>query len=135
MTADLRSGPGRQRIDKWLWFVRLARTRTAAQKLAVSGRVRVNRKKNSSASTMISPGDVLTVTMPNAIRVLKVVSPGTRRGPATQAAELYQDLSPPPAPASSVAPRPRQGRPEKRDRRAAAALKRSFGDDFPRDGG
>ncbi|MCP4383891.1 MAG: RNA-binding S4 domain-containing protein, partial [Hyphomicrobiales bacterium] len=43
-------GEPRLRIDKWLWFARLARTRTAAQRLAVSGRVRINREKNTSAS-------------------------------------------------------------------------------------
>ncbi|MBA3519837.1 MAG: RNA-binding S4 domain-containing protein, partial [Rhizobiales bacterium] len=40
--AGLDSGPS-QRIDKWLWHARFARTRSAAQRLALSGHVRVNR--------------------------------------------------------------------------------------------
>jgi len=123
---DSGSGPERQRIDKWLWFARLAKTRSAAQKLVVSGRVRNNREKNTSASKLILPGDVLTVTTPEAIRVLKVVAPGLRRGPAREAILLYEDLTPPAQSAAREVPRPRQGRPEKRDRRAIAALKHSF---------
>ena len=61
--ADGESRDTRQRIDKWLWFARLAKTRTAAQKLAVSGRVRVNREKSDSASRLVRMGDVLTIAL------------------------------------------------------------------------
>ena len=77
MTAD-----DRQRIDKWLWYARLAKTRTAAQALAVSGRVRVNSEKNQSASRGLKLGDVLTVALDSGVRVLRVVLLGERRGPA-----------------------------------------------------
>ncbi len=126
---------GRQRIDKWLWFARLAKTRTLAQKLAVSGRVRVNREKNDSASHAIKVGDILTIALDSGVRVMKVVDPGSRRGPATEARMLYEDLSPP-APASDTAAmrRPGGGRPTKRDRRRIVALKQAADDDFlPRD--
>ena len=58
MTAE-----DRRRIDKWLWYARLAKTRTTAQALAVSGRVRVNSEKNQSASRGLKIGDVLTVAL------------------------------------------------------------------------
>ena len=58
----------RRRIDKWLWYARLARTRTAAQALAVSGRVRVNSEKNQSASRGLKTGDVLTVALESGVR-------------------------------------------------------------------
>src|SRR5690606_23820911 len=86
----------RQRIDKYLWHARLAKTRGAAQKLAVSGRVRVNRERNESASRPVRPGDVLTVALDAGIRVLRIVALGSRRGPASEARLLYEDLSPPP---------------------------------------
>ncbi len=135
------AGEGRQRIDKWLWFARLTKTRTLAQKLAISGRVRVNREKVDAASQLIKAGDVLTIAGDRDVRVLKVVAPGTRRGPAPEAQLLYEDLSPAPAearaPGNAAAPAdrtPGSGRPTKRDRRAMDRLRGAAGDDFPRDG-
>ena len=125
----------RRRIDKWLWFARLARTRTAAQALAVSGRVRVNRERNDSASRPLKAGDVLTVALDSGVRVLKVVGLGERRGPASEARLLYEDLSPPPSP--ETAPKPRAGpRPSKRDRRRFESMASAdYGDeDFPQAG-
>ena len=55
------SEPEAQRIDKWLWHARFARTRGAAQELARSGHVRVNRDKVREASRLVRPGDVLTL--------------------------------------------------------------------------
>lgn len=118
----------RRRIDKWLWYARLAKTRTAAQALAVSGRVRVNSEKNQSASRPLKAGDVLTVALDAGVRVLRVVHLGDRRGPAPEARLLYEDLSPPPA----EPPGPRAGpRPTKRDRRQLDAIRPGLeGDDF-----
>ena len=133
-------GEGRQRIDKWLWFARLAKTRTLAQKLALSGYVRVNREKVGAASDLVKAGDVLTIASERGVRVLKVLAPGSRRGPAPEARLLYDDLSPAqttaadqtgPAPAAD---RPAgSGRPTKRDRRALDRLRTAAGDDFPPD--
>jgi ribosome-associated heat shock protein Hsp15 len=117
----------RQRIDKWLWFARVVKTRTLAQKLVLSGSVRVNREKCDSASHMLKPGDVLTIAVARSVRVLKVTAPGLRRGPAEEARTLYEDLSPPPDPARAAAAG--GPRPTKRERRALDALH----DDFPDD--
>jgi ribosome-associated heat shock protein Hsp15 len=98
----------------------------------VSGRVRVNRDKNESNSRSVRPGDVLTIAAEAGVRVLKVVSPGLRRGPPTEARLLYEDLSPP-APTVPLAERDRgAGRPTKRDRRALNDFRRDPGDDFSR---
>jgi ribosomal 50S subunit-recycling heat shock protein len=83
-----------QRIDKWLWYARLARTRTLAQKLAVSGRVRVNRERNDSASRPVKPGDILTIAIGGGVRVLHVLGSGQRRGTPADAHLLYEELSP-----------------------------------------
>jgi ribosome-associated heat shock protein Hsp15 len=125
MTAE-----DRRRIDKWLWYARLAKTRTTAQALAVSGRVRVNSEKNQSASRGLKIGDVLTVALDSGVRVLRVILLGERRGPASEARLLYDDLSPP-APEPDPA-RPRAGpRPTKRDRRLLDAIRPERpGDDF-----
>jgi ribosome-associated heat shock protein Hsp15 len=126
----------RQRIDKWLWFARLTKTRTLAQKLAVSGRVRVNRERNDSASRLLKVGDTLTIALERDVRVLRVVSAGVRRGPATEARLLYEDLSPPPAAREpGASPAGRTGaRPTKRDRRALDSFRAGPGDDFSEDG-
>ncbi len=108
---------GRQRLDKWLWYARLAKTRTLAQKLCVSGHVRINRDRTDSASHPVKTGDVLTVALPGGVRVLKVLATGERRGPAVEARLLYEDLSPP-SPPRLPTQGPGGGRPTKRDRRA-----------------
>jgi ribosome-associated heat shock protein Hsp15 len=107
---------GRQRLDKWLWYARLAKTRTLAQKLAVSGHVRINRDRTDSASHAVKIGDVLTIALVGGVRVLKILAPGDRRGPAAEARLLYEDLSPPRPPAEPI-PISGGSRPTKRDRR------------------
>jgi ribosome-associated heat shock protein Hsp15 len=128
-----------QRIDKWLWFARVTKTRTLAQKLAISGRVRVNRERNGSASRPVKAGDTLTIATEAGVRILRVVAPGARRGPAAEARLLYEDLSPPPPLRQSREPPPMErpagsGRPTKRDRRALDTLRQSADDDFADDG-
>lgn len=91
----------RQRLDKWLWFARLARTRTLAQDLATSGKVRVNREKANTASRAVRVGDVLTVALASGVRVLRVVDLGERRGGAPEARRLYEDLAPTPPEAAA----------------------------------
>ncbi|WP_152047281.1 RNA-binding S4 domain-containing protein [Aureimonas psammosilenae] len=90
-----------QRIDKWLFFARVVKSRSLAQKLAVSGAVRVNREKIASASRLVRPGDVLTLSMPREIRVLRILDGGERRGPASEAQRLYEDLGRETAPADA----------------------------------
>lgn len=121
------SGPS-LRIDKWLWFARLAKTRTLAAGLVSTGRIRVNRAKISKPSAIVRPGDVITASIGRRVCVVKIVEIGTRRGPATEAMGLYEDLTPPadiPISGGRKAGRestfgarvPGSGRPTKRDRR------------------
>jgi ribosome-associated heat shock protein Hsp15 len=80
-----------QRIDKWLWHARFARTRSAAQELAVSGNVRVNREKVTSASRLVRSGDVLTLALGRGVRVIRVCAIAQRRGSFQQAQQLYRE--------------------------------------------
>jgi len=100
--------PEAQRIDKWLWHARFARTRAAAQRLALSGHVRINREKVKAASRLVHPGDVLTLALGRDVRVLRVVGIADRRGSFEAARRLYDEHGTTPAalpsgPASSVA--------------------------------
>jgi len=106
------------RLDKWLWHARFFKTRTLAAKVVSGGHVRVNANKVSKPSTAVVAGTVLTFPQGNQIRVIKIVDLGTRRGPASEAHTLYEDLSPP----EEKIPQeqtPRGGaRPTKKDRRS-----------------
>jgi len=125
-----------QRLDKWLWFARVTKSRTLAATLIEGGKVRVNRARTDKPSHQVRAGDVITATVHRNVRVLKVLAPGTRRGPATEARSLYEELTPPAvvsAPGtgnskagetSSALPEPApidrtpgSGRPTKRERR------------------
>ena len=123
-------GDGRQRIDKWLFFARVVKSRSLAAKLAQAGRVRINGDKTDQSADLVKAGDVLTMTLDRRILVYRVVAPGARRGPAEEARRLYEDLSPQPAPRDASPPTaiaplrdPGSGRPTKKDRRALDRMK------------
>lgn len=83
--------PEAQRIDKWLWHARFARTRGAAQQLARSGHIRVNRDKVREASRLVRAGDVLTLNLRRGIRVIRILAIAERRDAFGQARLLYED--------------------------------------------
>ena len=85
------SEAGAQRIDKWLWHARFARTRGAAQRLALSGHVRVNRDKVTAASRLVRAGDVLTLALGRGVRVIRICGIADRRGSFEEAQHLYVD--------------------------------------------
>ena len=97
------AGPNRQRVDKWLWFARVVKTRSLAAKLVAAGHVRVNAQRTADPAKAIKPGDVLTVALDRQVRVLRVVAGGDRRGPFSEAQNLFEDLSDPPSPTTEAA--------------------------------
>lgn len=118
----------RQRIDKWLFFARVAKSRSLAQDRVTAGHVKVNGQTVRQASHQVKPGDRLEVAMPERDLVLIVKLPGERRGPYEEAKLLYEDLTPPrerqPFAASEQAVRaPGAGRPTKKERRALEDLR------------
>jgi ribosome-associated heat shock protein Hsp15 len=83
----------RQRLDKWLWFARFAKTRSLAAKLVASGFVRLNGQRTDNAAKAVAVGDVITIALSRATLVVRVEGLGERRGPAPEARRLYLDLS------------------------------------------
>ena len=81
------------RIDKWLWFARFFRSRSLAGKVCLSGRIRVDGVLVEKAHYNIRIGQVVTFPQAHRIRVVKVLQLGLRRGPAAEAAGLYQNMS------------------------------------------
>ena len=133
--TDLDDGQASIRADKWLWYARVLKSRTLAAKLIEDGKVRLNREKLAKPSQPVRPGDTLTITVRGRVRILEVISIGTRRGPATEAATLYLDLTPAPKPENPpetttplLSPgtrEPGSGRPTKRDRREIERFRKS----------
>ncbi len=82
----------RQRLDKWIWFARFARTRSAAQELIERGRVRIAGRRVTAIAHGLKLGDVLTVAAPHDTVVIKVIGLGTRRGDASSVEQLYEKL-------------------------------------------
>lgn len=123
-------GPaGTQRLDKWLWFTRIVKSRTLAATLVSGGKVRVNRLRVDKPSQQVKPGDVVTIAVHERVHVLKMLAGGVRRGPASEAVHLYEDLTPPVPPRNTELPthgarETGSGRPTKRDRRAIDRLTR-----------
>ena len=82
----------RQRLDKWLWFARFAKTRTLAAKLVTEGFVRVNGQRTEQPAKAIAVGDVVTVAVARTTAVVRVEALGTRRGPPEEARLLYTQV-------------------------------------------
>lgn len=80
------------RIDKLLWFLRLARTRSAAQALIGDGHIRVNGKRIERAAQGVSVGDVLVIPLGHGVRVIELIALPARRGPAPEAQSCYRVL-------------------------------------------
>jgi len=116
------------RLDKWLWYARFFKTRSLSAKQVSGGHVRVNAERITKPAFVVRAGDTLTFAQGNAIRVVEIVAPGQRRGPAPEAATLYLDKSPPKPDVdlAAVEKTPGAGRPTKKDRRAIDKLKQSL---------
>ncbi len=116
------------RVDKWLWAVRAHKTRTAATAACNAGRVRVN-DEVAKAATKIDLGDTVESRRGDQVLVYRVTKLIEKRVGARQAAECFDDHSPPRPSPSSVLPAPggaRErglGRPTKRDRRQIDKLR------------
>tara|TARA_X000000950_G_scaffold278369_1_gene369172 strand:- start:1085 stop:1489 length:405 start_codon:yes stop_codon:yes gene_type:complete len=124
------------RLDKWLWYARFFKTRALATKAIAGGRFRLDGEVMSKPHRAAQPGQVLTFMQGDRVRVIRIVVLGSRRGPATEAVTLYEDLSPEApkrasgAKLSDPAFESRErgtGRPTKRDRRATQNLKSDLG--------
>ena len=137
------------RIDIWLWHARFLKTRGLAAIFVANGNIRLSRKRGDDqleapvrldkAHALVRPGDVLSFVIGNAPRVIEVAAIGKRRGPATEAALLYNDQSPipenlpnpkkrdhkaqPQTREAGMAREAGMGRPTKKDRRAIERLR------------
>ena len=85
----------RQRLDKWLWHARVVKARSSAAGLVEAGHVRINGVRERSPGHAVKLGDVVTIGLDRSVRVLKVAGFSERRGDASAARLLYDDLQAP----------------------------------------
>jgi ribosome-associated heat shock protein Hsp15 len=83
----------RQRIDKWLWHARMVRTRSAAAALTEAGHVRLNGARVTAPGQVVRKGDVVTLALDRAVRVVRVEGFCERRGQSDAARALYSEVT------------------------------------------
>ncbi|MEO8716142.1 MAG: S4 domain-containing protein [Acetobacteraceae bacterium] len=81
-----------QRLDVWLWCARFARSRAECARLVNEGAVRINRQPTEKAHAKLRAGDTLTLGQRGTVRVVRVVALARRRGPASEARQLYDEI-------------------------------------------
>jgi ribosome-associated heat shock protein Hsp15 len=80
------------RIDRLLWFLRFARSRSLAQRWLDAGHIRRNGARVERLDQAIAIGDVLTLPLGTRVMVIEILSLPTRRGPAEEARACYREL-------------------------------------------
>jgi ribosome-associated heat shock protein Hsp15 len=80
------------RLDKLLWFLRFAASRSFARTWVEAGHIRQNGQRVAKPSTLVAPGDVLTLPMRTRVRVIEVLALPARRGPPPEAQGCYRVL-------------------------------------------
>ena len=89
-----REDVGWQRLDKWLWCARFMRQRADCAALVGQGGLRINRMPTDQPHARLRVGDVITLPLRGAVRVIEVRALAERRGPASTAALLYREIAP-----------------------------------------
>ena len=80
------------RLDKFLWFARIVKTRALAQQLAEQGRIRIDGRVADKAHAPVRVGDVLSFALRGAVRVIRIEALPSRRGAAAEARLAYTEL-------------------------------------------
>jgi ribosome-associated heat shock protein Hsp15 len=121
------------RLDKWLWAARFFKTRALAAEAVAGGKVKLNGERVKAAKA-IRPGDALNIHIGPYEYVVRVLALSARRGPAVQAALLYEESAPSKAARKELTTRlaaerrlvtPPKGRPSKKERRQIIQFKKT----------
>ena len=116
------------RLDIYLYYIRLFKSRSIATKFILTNRLRISGQVTQKPHKMISVGDVLTMTINDNIKILKVLDIPSRRGPYPESLNFYEDITPieiiPKKESSNIDIKfvERVGRPTKRERRQTDRL-------------
>ena len=116
------------RLDIYLYYIRIFKSRSLATKFILTNRLRISGQVTQKPHKMISVGDVLTMTINDNIKILKVLDIPSRRGPYSESLNFYEDITPieiiPKKESSNIDIKfvERVGRPTKRERRQTDRL-------------
>ena len=116
------------RLDIYLYYIRIFKSRSIATKFVLTNRLRISGQVTQKPHKMISIGDVLTITINDNIKILKVLDIPSRRGPYLESLNFYEDITPieiiPKKKSSNIDIKfvERVGRPTKRERRQTDRL-------------
>ena len=116
------------RLDIYLYYIRIFKSRSIATKFVLTNRLRISGQVTQKPHKMISIGDVLTITINDNIKVLKVLDIPNRRGPYSESLNFYEEITPIESISKKKSLKPdikfveRVGRPTKRERRQTDRL-------------
>ena len=116
------------RLDIYLYYIRIFKSRSLATKFILTNRLRISGQVTQKPHKMISVGDVLTMTINDNIKILKVLDIPSRRGPYSESLNFYEDITPIESFPKKESPKidmkfvERVGRPTKRERRQTDRL-------------
>ena len=116
------------RIDLYLFYIRIFKSRSLATKFIISNRLRISGQVTQKPHKLISIGDVLSLPIQDYVKILKVVDIPKRRGPFSEALNYYEDITPLKTQENKVNVTPkfkfveRVGRPTKLERRQTDKL-------------
>ena len=116
------------RLDLYLFYIRIFKSRNLATKFIISNRLRISGQVTQKPHKLISIGDVLSLPIQDYVKILKVVDIPKRRGPFSEALNYYEDITPLKTQENEVNVTPkfkfveRVGRPTKLERRQTDKL-------------
>ena len=116
------------RLDIYLYYIRIFKSRSIATRFVLTNRLRISGQVTQKPHKMISIGDVLTITINDNIKVLKVLDIPNRRGPYSESLNFYEEITPIESISKKKSLKPdikfveRVGRPTKRERRQTDRL-------------
>lgn len=95
IAGDRSTETASRRLDQWLWFARLVKSRSLAGRLCTEGAVSVNQAAVRKPNHSIRIGDIVIVPQGPFRRTVRVLALGTRRGPAIEGRQLYEESAAP----------------------------------------
>jgi ribosome-associated heat shock protein Hsp15 len=84
-----------RRLDQWLWFARLVKSRSRGARLCAAGAVAVNGVTVTKVDYILRTGETITLRQGAFCRTVRVLAPGERRGPTAEARKLYEETAAP----------------------------------------